>query len=155
LKTVTCSVCPAGSYADVTGLVTCKLCDKSKFQGDVGASTCVACSSSQFTTQTGQTSCSVCPASTYHTSGTTCNSCPAFGAVCANGLITATDGYYVSQDALSGAVSIIACPSGYCPGGQCGPNRLNASGNPLCGSCADGFFPSGTPYFAFCLFDFV
>ena len=91
--------------------------------------------------------CTTCPPETYTAvnQSTECHACPtpAVAVNCHDGRVYAETGYWLFQQGTEIAVS--ACPIGLCAGGsqagsdQCGPNRLVAADNVLCGQCAPGY----------------
>jgi Tyrosine-protein kinase ephrin type A/B receptor-like len=163
-----CSACGAGSFSSVDGAVSCVACPAGRFSNSTGAPECETCPVHSFAASAGLTSCTPCTAvSKYSYANRTgsqfcdqcskqeyliftnrrrpntfrgCLLCPG-NADCSSGEPLADAGYWINADLSSGAASVFVCsnPSA-CPGdGRCGPNRLDASENPLCASCVHGF----------------
>lgn len=111
----TCPGCPPGFFADSKGLSTCTACFPGTAQPELGRSTCPDCAAGTFADSSGSLFCEACPSGEFSENtgsiscercsegeyrpftlpGDSCAVCPAFGATCTGGEITADAGFWV------------------------------------------------------------
>lgn len=139
-----CSLCPAGRFADASASVACTACPAGRFLGTEGASSldsCASCSSGAYCPM-GSSGAMACPAGRYGpvqgqgSLATGCLFCPA-GTYCP-----------------IGGVAPLACPQGsYCPTGVSAPKnclagyasaQANATSSAACVACTVGRAASST-----------
>eukprot|EP00698_Gefionella_okellyi_P022509 TRINITY_DN7475_c0_g1_i1.p1 TRINITY_DN7475_c0_g1~~TRINITY_DN7475_c0_g1_i1.p1 ORF type:complete len:1793 (+),score=192.77 TRINITY_DN7475_c0_g1_i1:63-5441(+) len=157
-----CSSCPAGTYADVTGLTVCTPCPAGTFSTALKSTSSAACSSCPAGQHSlpGSTQCSQCPAGYYSGSQGTC-------VPCAQGTYSPTEGALSQDSCLScnpgtyGAAPgqpCVACPAGTysdevgaagvgncigCPAGSYA-TRSGATSILACISCPSGTYSNLT-----------
>ena len=146
-----CRACPAGTYnmtpvwlndsAFYGKVGICAPCAPGRYQDQAQQSTCKHCPSSKHQPSSGQQSCSSCGDGYQLALGQRgCHKCP-YGAVCANGNVSAARGFWGLRDA-SHALTFYRCPVGYCCNADQCSNFNECEGNrhgPLCGGCKPGF----------------
>jgi hypothetical protein len=136
-----------GSFAIEAGSADCRPCPQGSVARGAGQTSCTLCVPPEYTKGSGERQCSSCNTGYYAVflnaatrNFSECLLCPA-GVSCTAGADpkVATD-YYAIKDPTTMALQTFRCEGARCAGrASCGPNRVAAEDNPLCGQCLRGF----------------
>jgi hypothetical protein len=141
------SLVAQGFFAEFAGTSGCTACHAGTFGANASQTTCTPCFLPEYTDHAAARQCSSCNAGFYAvfrnaSAGvfSECRLCPS-GADCpALRNMTISPRYYAVRDAATLAVQTFLCDGSRCAvDGACGPNRVPAEDNPLCGQCLSGY----------------
>jgi DNA-binding beta-propeller fold protein YncE len=136
-----------GYFANAAGTSSCIACPAGTFGLNASQTSCAPCALPGYTQTTASRQCSSCNAGLYAVfrdaaAGvfSECRFCPE-GADCpALSNMSISPAFYAVRDAATLEVLTYLCDGGRCAAdGACGPHRLPAKQNPLCGQCIAGF----------------
>ncbi|EAR96760.2 GCC2 and GCC3 family protein (macronuclear) [Tetrahymena thermophila SB210] len=147
-----CTICPSGSYSDVSTQGQCIACPAGTYSSNNGSSSCNQCNEGQYASGTGNRSCQSCGSTLTNTddfSGCKCIDLNA-NKPAANPSCVCNSGYIGSPaTSKNSQLSCTACTAGqFTDSGKCSPCEVgtfsSGTANSACSKCLLGQFANGT-----------